>query len=126
MYKNCFECRCIKIKNQRGRHSFYCPELTKILGKYFFIDNMGHRPKVCPLLKNNKKGGCKLMDMARYERLIKDYFVNKCVTTKITGESNVTCKVELVIDTDDIYLKTSFTAIKAIVSKWDEENDYKS
>jgi len=54
MYKNCFECPHIKIKNQRGRHSFYCPKLTKILGKYFFIDNMGHRPKICPLLKKGR------------------------------------------------------------------------
>jgi len=55
MYKTCFECPHIKIKDQRGRAMFYCPKLTKILGKYFFIDKMGHRPKICPLLK--KKGG---------------------------------------------------------------------
>ena len=55
MYKTCFECRYIKIKNQRGRIIFYCPKLTKISGKYFFIDKMGHRPKICPLLK--KEGG---------------------------------------------------------------------
>jgi len=55
MYKTCFECRYIKMKDQRGRAMFYCPKLTKILGKYFFIDKMGHRPKICPLLKKRRK-----------------------------------------------------------------------
>lgn len=56
MYKTCFECPHIKIKNRKGRHSFICPKLTKILGAYFFIDNAGDRPKICPLLKRNKRG----------------------------------------------------------------------
>ena len=56
MYKTCFECPHIKIKNQKGRPSFICPKLTELLGAYFFIDNAGHRPKICPLLKRNKRG----------------------------------------------------------------------
>ena len=54
MYKTCFECPHIRIKNQKGRPSFYCPKLTEILGKYFFISNMGNRPRICPLLKKNR------------------------------------------------------------------------
>ena len=56
MYKTCFECPYIRIKNQKGRHSFICSKLTKILGAYFFIDNAGDRPKICPLLERNKRG----------------------------------------------------------------------
>jgi len=55
MYKTCFKCPYIRIKDQRGKTMFYCSKLTKILGKYFFIDKMGHRPKICPLLKKNKR-----------------------------------------------------------------------
>jgi len=50
MYKTCYECPDIKINNQRGKHSFYCSKLTKILGKKFFIDRAGDRPRICPLL----------------------------------------------------------------------------
>ena len=56
MYKTCFECPHIKTKNRKGRYSFHCSKLTKILGKHFFIDNAGHRPKICPLLKKDKEG----------------------------------------------------------------------
>lgn len=55
MYKNCFFCPHIKIKNQKGKPCFYCPKLTKLLGAYFFIDNVGHRPRICPLLKSGLK-----------------------------------------------------------------------
>lgn len=58
------------------------------------------------------------MDSIPREKLIKDYFVDIAVSTKITGESNETCEVEFVIDIDGFYLKTSFTAIKAKVEAW--------
>lgn len=56
MYKTCFECPHIREYHagMPGRTSWYCPKLTKILGKHFIIDKMGHRPKICPLLKRNK------------------------------------------------------------------------
>lgn len=57
MYKTCFECRYIKIKNQRGKTTFYCPLLSIITGKYYIIDKMGHRPRICPLLKKRKGKG---------------------------------------------------------------------
>ena len=57
MYKNCFECPNIREHNpgKPGRTSYYCPKLTKLLGATFFIDKMGHRPKICPLLKRGLK-----------------------------------------------------------------------
>lgn len=57
MYKTCFECPHIREYHPgRGRTSWVCPKLTKIIGKYFFICGMGTRPKICPLLKRNKRG----------------------------------------------------------------------
>ena len=57
MYKNCFECPRIREHNpgRPGRTPYYCPKLSKLLGAIFFIDKMGHRPKICPLLKRGLK-----------------------------------------------------------------------
>ena len=57
MYKSCFECPHIREyhSTKRGPIAFYCPKLTKLLGGIFFISKMGYRPKICPLLKKNKK-----------------------------------------------------------------------
>ena len=59
MYKTCFECPHIREYHpgQRGRVSWICPKLTKIIGKYFYICRMGTRSTRCPLLKKNKRGG---------------------------------------------------------------------
>ena len=62
MYKTCFECPHIREHNpgKPGRISYYCPKLTELLGAIFFIDKMGHRPRICPLLgrglKNKRRG----------------------------------------------------------------------
>jgi len=55
MYKNCFECPYISYQNRRGRHLYWCSKLSKLNGTFFYIDKMGHRPKICPLLKKNKR-----------------------------------------------------------------------
>ena len=64
MYKTCFECPHIREYHpgQRGRISWICPKITKILGKYFYICRMGTRPRMCPLLKKNKRGGKKMKE----------------------------------------------------------------
>lgn len=58
MYKTCFECPHIREYHagRPGRVSWYCYKLTKMIGsgKVWFLDKMGNRPKICPLLKRNK------------------------------------------------------------------------
>jgi len=58
MYKNCFQCPHIRILNPKSRRAVYhCPKLYSIYKDYFILDWMGHRPKICPLLKRGKKEG---------------------------------------------------------------------
>jgi len=54
MYKTCFECPEMKQTNERGRPLYYCGIIFKKIGKYFFIDKAGTRPKACPSLKKNR------------------------------------------------------------------------
>ena len=62
------------------------------------------------------------MDSIPREKLIKDYFVDIAVSTKIKGESSETCEVEFIVDTDVLYLKSSFTAMKANVEAWQRKH----
>ena len=45
------------FKGRIEKKPYGSPKITKIIGKYFYICNMGTRPRMCPLLKRNKKRG---------------------------------------------------------------------
>jgi len=51
---------------------------------------------------------------------IKEYFMNCCVETKITGEDQENCNISLWIRIGDFYLETSFIAKQKIINKWKE------
>ncbi len=56
MYKTCFECPYIEnLNNKRGRAVYCCPKLYDVYGKPFILDWLGHRPKICPLLKREEE-----------------------------------------------------------------------
>ena len=57
MYKTCFECPHIRILNPGSKRILYhCPKLYSVYGKPFILYWKGTRPRICPLLKRNKKG----------------------------------------------------------------------
>ncbi|MBW2648105.1 MAG: hypothetical protein JRE23_18495 [Deltaproteobacteria bacterium] len=53
-------------------------------------------------------------------------FLMEDVEVKVTGESNDRYDLDLIIDMDGFYLKTSFIAYRKDVDKWKREHNYKS
>lgn len=51
---------------------------------------------------------------------IKEYFMDRCVETKITGEDHENCNISLWIRIGDFYLETSFIAKQKEINKWKE------
>jgi len=51
------------------------------------------------------------------EKMLEKYFIED-VTIKVTGESAQEYYIDLVIDMDGFYLKTSFTALKERINNW--------
>ena len=53
-------------------------------------------------------------------KMLEKYFMED-VTLKVTGESAEDYYIDLIIDMDGFYLKTSFTALKKRVDNWKKE-----
>jgi len=53
-------------------------------------------------------------------KMLEKYFMED-VTLKVTGESAQEYYIDLIIDMDGFYLKTSFTALKERVDNWKRE-----
>jgi len=73
-------------------------------------------------MTNLEKRNEEANDWERQKKLVRDYFIDNFVTTKIVGESNEDYKVEFIIDMFDFYLKTSFTAFKEKVNEFKIKN----
>ena len=61
------------------------------------------------------------MDTAYYEKLIRRYFIGKCLSTKIIGETHEDVTISFIVKSGDFEIKNSFTVTKKEVEKWEEE-----
>lgn len=57
-------------------------------------------------------------------KMLKEFFMED-VEVKVTGESSDDYSLDLVIDMEGFYLKTSFVAPKKRVDEWRREHNYK-
>ncbi len=61
------------------------------------------------------------MSMDKRNERVKNYFMDCCVETKITGESAEDCNISLWIRIGDFYLETSFVAKQKEIHKWEDK-----
>ena len=61
------------------------------------------------------------MDTGYFENLIKRYITNKCLSTKIIGETDKDCTVSFKVKSGDFEINNTFTVLKKDVLKWEEE-----
>ena len=61
------------------------------------------------------------MGLKERNQLIKDYFIDTGVETKVTGEDHENCNINLYIRIGDFYLETSFIAKQKLIRKWEKE-----
>ena len=64
------------------------------------------------------------MDTAYYENLIKRYFIGKCLSTKIIGETNKDTTISFIVKSGTFEIRNSFTVTKKEVEEWEEEQIY--
>ena len=61
------------------------------------------------------------MDISYFEKLAKRYVMNKCLSTKIVGETDKDCTISFRVKSGDFEINNVFTVTKKEIEKWERE-----